>query len=184
MSLHHRLGLTFIKNIGPAITKSMLAHFGDEEQIFKASKSKLMQVPGIGEKRYIDIDFKSALQRAEEELNYMGKNSVKPIFYSDPEYPKRLKNCIDGPILLYSKGNFNLNPPHVISIVGTRRATEYGKQLCRELVEELQQYNVLIVSGLALGIDTCAHKESMKQGLQTVGVLGHGFDRMYPVQNR
>jgi DNA processing protein len=184
MSLIHRLGLTFIKNIGPAIAKSMLAHFGDEESIFKASKSKLMQVPGIGEKRYIDIDFKSALQRAEEELKYIEKNSVKVLFYTDAEYPKRLKNCIDGPILLYAKGNFNLNPPHVISIVGTRRATDYGKQLCRQLVEELQQYNVLIVSGLALGIDTCAHKESMKQGLQTIGVLGHGFDRMYPVQNR
>jgi len=184
MSILHRLGLTFLKNIGPATAKSMLAHFGDEEHIFKASKSKLMQVPGIGEKRYIDIDFKSALQLADEELSYIEKNNVKPVFYTDPEYPKRLKNCIDGPILLYAKGNFNLNPPHVISIVGTRRATEYGKQLCRQLVEELQQYNVLIVSGLALGIDTCAHKDSMKQGLQTVGVLGHGFDRMYPAQNR
>src|SRR2546423_8418031 len=104
MSILHRLGLTFIKNIGPATAKSMLAHFGDEEQIFKASKSKLMQVPGIGEKRYINIDFKSALQRAEEELNYVERNNVKPVFYTDPEYPKRLKNCIDAPILLYAKG--------------------------------------------------------------------------------
>jgi len=184
MSLLHRLGLTFIKNIGPALAKSMLFHFGDEEQVFKASKAKLTQVSGIGEKRYLDINFKAALERAEEELNYIEKNNIKPIFYTDPEYPKRLKNCIDSPILLYGKGSFNLNPRHVISIVGTRRATEYGKQLCRQLVEELQQYNVLIVSGLALGIDTYAHKECLKQGLQTVGVLGHSFDTMYPAQNR
>jgi len=184
MSLLHRLGLTFIKNIGPAFAKSMLFHFGDEEQVFKASKAKMTQIPGIGEKRYLDINFKTALERAEEELDYIEKNNIKPIFYTDPEYPKRLKNCIDSPILLYGKGNFDLNRRHVISIVGTRRATEYGKQFCKELVEELQQYNVLIVSGLALGIDTYAHKESLKQGVQTVGVLGHGFDRMYPVQNR
>ena len=184
MSLLHRVALTFIKNIGPALAKSMLFHFGDEEHVFKASKAKLTQVSGIGEKRYLDINFKAALERAEEELNYIEKNDIKPIFYTDPEYPKRLKNCIDGPILLYGKGDFNLNPRHVISIVGTRRATEYGKQLCRQLVEELQQYNVLIVSGLALGIDTYAHKECLKQGLQTVGVLGHSFDTMYPAQNR
>jgi DNA processing protein len=184
MALIHRLALTFIKNIGPTFAKSMLTYFGDEEQIFKAPKTKLMRVPGIGEKRYFDIDFKAALERAESEMDYMEKNGVTPIFYTDKAYPKRLKNCIDGPVLLYSKGNFDLNPPHVVSIVGTRRATEYGRQLCRQLVEELQQYNVLIVSGLALGIDTCAHKESMKQGLPTVGVLGHGFDRMYPAQNR
>jgi len=184
MSLLHRLGLTFIKNIGPAFAKSMLFHFGDEEHVFKASKAKMTQIPGIGEKRYLDINFKTALERAEEELDYIEKNNIKPIFYTDPEYPKRLKNCIDSPILLYGKGNFDLNRRHVISIVGTRRATEYGKQFCKELVEELQQYNVLIVSGLALGIDTYAHKESLKQGVQTVGVLGHGFDRMYPVQNR
>ena len=184
MSLLHRIALTFIKNIGPTLAKSMFFHFGDEELIFKASKTKLMQIPGIGEKRYLDINFKAALDRAAEELNYIEKNNITPIFYNDPAYPKRLKNCIDSPILLYAKGNFNLNPRHVVSIVGTRRATEYGKLLCKQLVEELQQYNVLIVSGLALGIDTHAHKESMKQGLQTVGVLGHSFDTMYPAQNR
>src|SRR3569832_955086 len=184
MSLLHRVALTFIKNIGPAIAKSTLFHFGDEEQVFKAPKAKLTQVPGIGEKRYLDINFKTALERAEVELNYIERNNIKPIFYTDPEYPKRLKNCIDSPILLYGKGNFNLNPRHVVSIVGTRRATEYGKQLCKQLVEELQQYNVLIVSGLALGIDTYAHKESLKQSLQTIGVLGHSFDTMYPAQNR
>ena len=102
----------------------MLFHFGDEEQVFKASKLKLIQIPGIGERRFIDMNFKAALERAEEELKYIERNNVRPIFYTDPQYPKRLKNCIDGPILLYAKGDFNLNPGHVVSIVGARRATK------------------------------------------------------------
>jgi DNA processing protein len=183
MSLLHQVALTFIKKIGPTLAKSPIAHFGDAEQVFKTSKAKLLRVPGIGEKTFGGIDFTSALLRAEEELRFIDKNEVKVIFYTDKSYPKRLKNCADGPILLYAKGNMELNPQHVISI-GTRNATDYGKQLCRQLVEELQQYNALIVSGLALGIDVCAHKESLKQNLPTVGVLGHGLDRMYPAQNR
>lgn len=184
MSLLHQVALTFIKKIGPLSAKLLLAHFGDAEHIFKAPRSKLMKVPGIGEKRFAGADMASALLRAEEEIRFIEKNEIKVIFYTDKTYPKRLKNCADGPILLYAKGNANLNPPHVISIVGTRNATDYGKQLCRQLVEEMQQYNTLIVSGLALGIDVCAHKESLKQGLPTIGVLGHGLDRIYPSQNR
>lgn len=184
MSLLHQVALTFIKKIGPLSAKSLIAHFGDAELIFKEPKSKLMKVPGIGEKRLYEADLAAALERAEEELRFMEKNGVDVIFYTDKTYPKRLKNCADGPILLYAKGNMDLNPQHVISVVGTRNATEYGKQLCRQLVEELHQYNTLIVSGLALGIDVCAHKESLKQNLPTVGVLGHGLDRIYPSQNR
>lgn len=184
MSLLHQVGLTFIKNIGPALAKSLIAHFGDAEQVFKASRAKLLRVPGFGEKRVGDLNFASALLRAEEEIRFMEKNDVSIVFYTDKAYPKRLRNCTDGPILLYAKGNFDLNPPHVISIVGTRNATDYGKHLCRQLVEELQPYNALIVSGLALGIDVCVHKESLKQNLPTVGVLGHGLDRIYPAQNR
>ncbi|HTD99515.1 MAG TPA: DNA-processing protein DprA [Mucilaginibacter sp.] len=184
MSLLHQLALTFIKDIGPVKARSLLMHFGDAEKVFKSSKEKLLHVPGIGEKTFNGINLAAALFKAEEELHFIEKNDVKVIFYTDPAYPKRLKNCIDAPVLLYAKGNFNLNPPHVISIVGTRNATDYGKQLCRQLVEELQPYNPLIVSGLALGIDITAHKESLKQNLPTVGVLGHGLDRIYPFQNR
>jgi DNA processing protein len=184
MSLLHQVALTFIRNIGPTSAKSLIAHFGEAEQIFKAPRPKLMKVPGIGERRFAEGDLTAALLRAEEELRFIEKNKVQVIFYTDKAYPKRLMNCADGPILLYARGNMDLNPPHVISIVGTRNATEYGKQLCRQLVEELQQYNALIVSGLALGIDVCAHKESLKSNLSTVGVLGHGLDRVYPSQNR
>jgi DNA processing protein len=184
MSLLHQVALSFIKNIGPVLAKSLIIHFGDAEQVFKTPKAKLLKVPGFGEKRVGEMDLTSALHRGEEELRFMEKNDVNVIFYTDKTYPKRLKNCADGPILLYAKGNADLNPRHVVSIVGTRNATDYGKQLCRQLVEELQQHQVLIVSGLAFGIDVTAHKESIKQNLPTVGVLGHGLDRIYPAQNR
>ena len=184
MSLLHQIGLSFIKNIGPVLAKSLITHFGDAEQVFKAPKARFLHISGFGERRANDLNLSSALSRAEEELRFIEKNNIDVIFYTDKTYPKRLKNCADGPILLYTKGNFDLNPRYVISIVGTRNATEYGKQLCRQLVEELQQYNTLIVSGLAAGIDVCAHKESLKQNLPTIGVLGHGLDRIYPAQNR
>jgi len=184
MSLLHQIGLTLLRNIGPASAKTLLSHFGDAEQIFKTPKAKLLKAPGIGAKRTDIFDLTDVLYRAEEEIRFIENNNIRPIFYTDEGYPKRLKNCIDSPVLLYSKGDMDLNPEHVVSIVGTRRATDYGRQLCKQLVEELQQYNVLVISGLAAGIDTAAHKESMKQGLQTVGVLGHGLEMMYPAANR
>ena len=184
MSLLHRVALTFVKNIGPALAKSLLAYFGSAEEIFSAPAVKLLKVPGIGEKTVNQLDFDAALKKAEEELKFIERNGIEVIFYTDSKYPKRLKNCNDSPVLLYLKGNVDLNPPHVASIVGTRNATEYGKQLCRQLIEELQQHNVLVVSGLALGIDVAVHKECLKQGLPTVGVVGHGLDRIYPGQNR
>ena len=145
-----------IRSIGPTYAKALLAQFGDAEQIIKTPKSKLMKVPGIKEKRTGAIDFDDAMAAAEHELEFIEKNNIRVIFYTDLDYPKRLKNCADGPVLLYAKGNIDLNRQHVVSIVGTRNATDYGKQLCHQLVEELHQYNVLIVSGLAHGIDVAA----------------------------
>jgi DNA processing protein len=185
MSLLHQLALTFIKGIGPSSARAMLAYTGDAETLFRTPASKLKNIPGISDKRIELLTGKeSLLVRAEQELKFMDKNSIDALFYTDPRYPKRLKSCDDAPLLLYSKGNADLNMPKVISIVGTRNATDYGKKLCHDLIEELQQYNVLIVSGLAYGIDTAAHRESLKFNIPTVGVLGHGFDSMYPSQNR
>ena len=184
MPLHHEIGLTFLKNIGPSLAKVLMSYFGDAESIFKAPNAKLLKVPGIGEKTVAQLNFTEALKKAEEELKFIEKHGVDVVFYTDSNYPKRLKNCGDSPILLYTKGNADLNSQHIISIVGTRNATEYGKHLCKQLIEELQQYNVLVVSGLALGIDVAAHKESLKFNVPTVGVLAHGLDRIYPNQNR
>jgi DNA processing protein len=184
MSLHHRIALSFVKNLGPVSAKSLIAYLGSEEAIFKTSVAKMVKIPGIGDKRVALWDFDDALKKAEKELLFIEKHGIEVIFYTDSRYPKRLKNCGDSPVLLYAKGKMELNPPHIISIVGTRNATDYGRQLCKQLIEELQQYQVLIVSGLALGIDVAAHKECLRLNMPTVGVLGHGLDRLYPSQNR
>ncbi len=183
MPLIHQLALTFIKGVGPALSKNMLAYFGNAEEVFTASKLHLKRVPGVGV-RAEQLNLESALQRAAQEEAFVSKNNIDVILYTDSRYPKRLKLCPDAPVLLYSKGNANLNNQYVISIVGTRNATEYGKTLCRQLIEDLQPYNPLIVSGLALGIDVAAHKECLNMNVPTTGVLGHGLDRLYPSQNK
>ena len=183
MSLLHQLGLTFIKGIGATLSKNMLSYFGNAGEVFAATKTQLKRVPGVG-MRAEQLNMQAALERAGQELVYIENNKIEVLFYTDSRYPKRLKNCTDAPVLLYSKGNADLNNQRVISIVGTRNATDYGRTLCRQLVEDLKAYNVLIVSGLALGIDVAAHKESLRLELPTVGVLGHGLDRLYPAVNR
>jgi DNA processing protein len=184
MSTFHQVALTFIKKIGPVLAKSMVNKFGSAEAVFKQSKTVLAQARGVGTKTLELADFNEALRRAEQELKFIENNKVNVLYYTDPLYPRRLKNCHDSPLLLYAKGDINVNKQRVISIVGTRNATDYGRNLCKQLIEELQEYNVIIVSGLALGIDTAAHRESMRLNVPTIGVLGHGYDRVYPSQNR
>jgi len=180
MSTLHKIALTFIKSIGPVNAKNLLAYCGSAEAVFSATKNQLLQIPGIGGKTVEAILNTDALKRAADELRFIEKHSIDVLFFSDENYPKRLKNCFDSPILLYFKGDADLNHPRIISIVGTRNATEYGKNLCKQLCEVLAPYNVLIVSGLAYGIDVTAHKECIANDIQTVGVLGHGLDRLYP----
>jgi len=180
MSLVHKIALTLIKNIGSRQAKKLLLAFGDAESVFAAKKNMLLKIEGIGEKTASLILNTDALARAEKELAFIKKNKIEVLFYTDPDYPKRLHNCYDAPILLYFKGKVNFNQKRVVSIVGTRNATPYGKELCKKLIETLVCYDVLIVSGLAYGIDVTAHKESLAAKIPTVGVLGHGLDRIYP----
>jgi DNA processing protein len=180
MSNLHKIALTFIKSIGPVTAKNLLAYCGSAEAVFLAKRKQLLQIPGIGEKTIDAILNTNALERAAEELKFIEKHGIEILFFSDDNYPKRLKNCFDAPILLYFKGNADLNHSRIISIVGTRNATEYGRLLCRQLVEALREYNVLIISGLAYGIDVAAHKDCLSYKISTVGVLGHGLDRLYP----
>jgi DNA processing protein len=184
MSQLHQIALTFLNKIGAGSAKVMLSYMGSAEAIFEASPAKLLTIPGIGDKRAKDLNLDEALQRAADELKFIEKNNIEVLFYTDANYPKRLKNCVDAPILLYSKGNADLNARKIVSIVGTRNATDYGRQLCEELIKEIQQYDVLVASGLAHGIDVIAHKECIKNNVATVGVFGHGLDRIYPVANR
>ncbi|WEK20613.1 MAG: DNA-processing protein DprA [Candidatus Pedobacter colombiensis] len=184
MSLIHKIGLTLIKGVGDVIARNLLDHFGSAETVFKASKHELMEVLGVGEVIAAQVLNNNALEIAEREVTFIKKHRIKALFYTDEDYPQRLKNCHDAPILLYYKGNADLNHPRIISIVGTRRATAYGKQLCRQLAEVLAPYNVIIVSGLAYGIDVASHKESLEQNIPTIGVMAHGLDRIYPAVHK
>jgi DNA processing protein len=180
MSLIHKIALTMIKNVGHITAKNLLAHFLTPEAIFGASKKELMEVPGIGLQTATMILGKEAMTKAKIQLEFIKKYQVQVLFLTDDNYPFRLKNCADAPVLLYYRGNADLNHPRIISVVGTRQATAYGKLLCKQLAETLAGYEVLIVSGLAYGIDVTAHQESLRNGIPTVGVLAHGLDRMYP----
>lgn len=184
MSLLHQLALTFVPGIGDVLSKNLISYCGSAEEIFRTSRQKLLQIPGIGPKMAASILKEDCFKRAEKEIQFIEKNKVQPIFYTDAAYPKRLKACVDAPIMLFYHGHTDLNQQRVISIVGTRHATAYGRQLCEELIDHLKNYEVTVVSGLAYGIDICAHKACVKQQLPTIGILGHGLDRLYPAQHK
>lgn len=183
--LLYHIAITSIPNIGAITAKKLIAYCGSSEQVFKENKSKLEKIPGIGSvyaKSIIDHKTE-ALAIAEQELKFIQKNKIVPLFYLNENYPKRLLQCEDSPIILYTKGNVDFNQQKVVSIVGTRKITEYGKDFCDKIVEELAPHNPIIVSGLAYGVDVCAHKSALKNKVSTVGVLAHGLDKMYPKQH-
>ncbi|MGH2644065.1 MAG: DNA-processing protein DprA, partial [Chitinophagaceae bacterium] len=135
---------------------------------------------GIGTIRAREIKQFKNFGRVEEELNFIEKHGIKVLFYQEKEYPKRLKNCYDCPLVLYYAGNADLNTSRILSVVGTRHYTDYGKDICENIIGDFSKENVLIVSGLAYGIDVIAHKKALKEGLKTIGVVAHGLDRIYP----
>lgn len=182
----YRIALTQIKGVGIVLARALMQVVGDEEAIFKELTRNLEKIPRISRRLIQEIRHPEVMKRAETEMNFVVKNNIAPLFFTDPDYPQRLCNCIDAPVLLYTKGNARFNGERVVSIVGTRDVTEYGQDFCRNFVKELSlQYpDVLIVSGLAYGIDICAHRAALKNGVPTVGVLAHGLDRMYPSVHR
>lgn len=182
--LIYKIGLTLIPGIGDIVGKKLVAWCGGPEAVFLEKKKALLKIPGVGLQTIENIVNQQVLKRAEEEIRFIEKHKIQPLFYLDRDYPKRLQHCADSPMLLYYRGSVSLNHQRVIGIVGTRNATEYGKHFCEQLVENMLEDDVLIVSGLAYGIDTCAHRASLKNGIPTIGVLGHGLDRIYPAVNR
>jgi DNA processing protein len=182
--LLYQIGLTLLPGVGDVLGKKLVAYCGGVEEVFKQNRKSLEKIPGIGAKLIDSILNQNVLVRSEEEIRFIEKYNITPLFYLDKKYPARLKNCDDAPIMLYFKGNADLNVPKVVSIVGTRKITEYGKSICEKIVDDLKNYGVLIVSGLAYGVDTCSHKSALEQNLMTVAVLGHGLDMIYPYLNR
>lgn len=182
--LIYSIALTLLPGVGHVNARKLIAFTGSPEALFNEKKSALKKIDGIGDYVANSVaNSKEFLETAEKEITFIEKNGIKPLFFTDEDFPVRLNQCADGPILIYTKGNANLNSQHIVSIVGTRKATDYGRETCRRLVEGLAQLNVLVVSGLAYGIDTAAHRYSLDYSLPTVGVLAHGLDRIYPQAN-
>lgn len=182
--LIYKIALTLIPGVGSINGKNLVAYCGGVSAVFMEKKRALLKIPGIGEQTVNSIINQNVFTRAEEELTFIENNRITPLFYLDKDYPVRLKQCNDSPLLLYYKGTSDLNSQKVVAVVGTRKATEYGRDMCRKIIEGLVQYDVLIISGLAYGIDTFSHKAALDFQLETVGVLGHGLDRIYPYANR
>jgi DNA processing protein len=182
--LLYQIALTLVPNIGDVHAKTLVTVYGDAQSIFKAKKKDLELIEGIGSVRAGSIKAFSDFSTPEAEVAFIEKYKITPLFLTDKNYPQRLLHCYDCPPLLYYRGNANLNHSKIIAIVGTRNHSEYGKNICEKLVEQLAAENILISSGLAFGIDTIAHKTALKNNLPTLGVLAHGLDRIYPSQNK
>ena len=180
----NKIAITKIPKVGPITARNLISYCGGVDAVFKTSKKALMKVPGIGEKTATTLLKKEYFKIAEKELEFIAKKSITPLFFLDKAYPQRLKPLDDAPVMLYYKGTADLNHPRIVAVVGTRKPSDVSSLLCEELVADLKAYNVLIVSGLAYGIDAVAHKKSLDLGIETVGVLGHGLNQIYPAQHR
>ncbi len=181
--LLYRIALTKVAHIGDVHARSLIHRYGIAADIFNAPRRHLEQIEGIGAVRAGSIKKFREFNICEKELDFINKYKISPLFITDEKYPKRLHHCYDSPVLLYYKGNANLNAEKIISVVGTRKQSEYGKYLTEKLIEELKEFGITIVSGLAYGIDTIAHKSALKAKLPTIAVLAHGLDTIYPASN-
>jgi DNA processing protein len=181
--LLYKIALTQVPMIGPVQAKILVEHFENAEAIFKAKRSSLEQIEGIGAVKAANIKHFEDFKRIEKEIAFVEKNNIRPLFLTDDNYPKRLLNCYDPPTMLYNSGTADVNASKIIAVIGTRSHTEYGKQLTEKLMNDLASQNVLIASGMAFGIDGVAHKAALKNNLPTIGVLAHGLDIMYPPEH-
>jgi DNA processing protein len=181
--LFYRLALTRVRGIGAFHAKSLFRQFGQAADIFRAAPGTLAKIRGIGKARAWAVAGFNQFDAVHRELAFLEKYKIRPLFFTDKDYPARLANCSDAPALLYYRGKADLNAAKVIAFVGTRKPTEHGKQVVDQLVRELAVPDLLLVSGLAYGIDAASHRAALNSQVPTVGILGHGLDRIYPQQH-
>ena len=184
--LRHIIALTQIRGVGSTRARHFIEALGSAEAVFSADASLLQQAGAVGqlvvkwrgERRLFDV--------ADRELQFIHAHGIRPLVYGDEGYPHRLLDCPDAPAVLFQLGNTDLESKHVVSIVGTRQCTQYGRDCVQRFVQELHEAvpDVIIVSGLALGIDVESHRASLSCQVPTVGVVAHGLDRIYPYQHR
>ena len=184
--LLYRIALTMAPAIGPITARKLIKKAGSATAVFRQNKAILEKIEGIGPVVSGSISSASLLQQAEKELVFLEKHHIRALYFKDAEYPALLKECEDAPILLYCRGSIGLNSKRALSVVGTRKASSYGKELCRSIVLDLSRRidDLVIISGLAFGIDVIAHRAALEAGIPTVAVLGHGLNTIYPHAHR
>lgn len=174
------LALLQVEGVGDRIAKKLLQHCKSAENVFKTSKKELASIEGMNKNVLKNLDNKSIFSTAEKELKFIQTEKIIPLFYQNSNYPQRLKQCFDGPILLFQSGKIDLSNQKNISIVGTRQITPFGKDFTQKFIEDLLPFNPIITSGFAYGVDIVAHQTAMDFNLQTIGVLAHGLNQIYP----
>ncbi|NER17985.1 DNA-processing protein DprA [Spongiivirga citrea] len=174
------LQLQCIPGVGDTTAKKLLQHCGNAEAVFKEKDQNLLKIEGVGTLLLKNLNSTDNRIKADKELQYIQQNNIQYSYFTDLDYPERLKHCLDGPILLFSKGNINIENQKIISVVGTRKITTKGLAFCEKLIEDLAPFNPIIVSGFAYGVDITAHKAAIKNKLQTIGCLAHGLNQIYP----
>lgn len=182
-----KVALAFTKGVKAAVVHRMEEVGVGLEEFFSLSDAALAEAldmaPGKSFGRY---ERDEALFRARDEVAFCARHHIAPLFLSDTDYPNRLAECPDAPVVLYCLGNADLNPEKVVSVVGTRTPSAYGMDFCRRLVEDVAPFfsGMAVVSGLAYGIDAAAHEAALGVGTQTWAVVAHGLDTIYPAQHR
>ncbi|SHL34964.1 DNA-processing protein DprA [Flavobacterium saccharophilum] len=178
--LFYLLALLKVDGIGDIMAKKLLTHFGNSEAIFKVKSNQIAGIDGVGSVLLRNLKDKTVFEKANKELEFIKSNAINVSFFQDEHYPDRLKHCIDSPVLIFTSGNINLKNKKLISIVGTRQITSYGMEFCKKFIEDLAPLEPVIVSGFAYGVDIVAHQLAMDNNLQTIGVLAHGLNQIYP----
>ena len=174
------LRLQKCKAIGDILAKKLIVNVGDVAQVFKEKAALLSKINGIGSHVLKHLFDPKNIALAAKEFAYIQKNKISYSYFLEDEYPTNLQHCIDSPILLFKDGNLDFSNPKIISIVGTRNMSSYGRDFCNQFVKEISAYNPIIVSGFAYGVDICAHKAAIENNLQTIAVLAHGLEEIYP----
>ena len=184
--LKYQIALTMVPAIGPITARKLIEKIGSAKSVFDQNREILEKIEGIGPRLSQSINASELLEKAEKEIEFLEKHHISALYFEDRDYPQRLNQCADGPILLYTRGTQGLHCRRILSVVGTRRATSYGRDICRKIVSGLSERldDLVIVSGLAYGIDVIAHRAALESGIPTVAVLGHGMTTIYPNAHR
>lgn len=180
------MALVKVPGIGAVGAHRLVGALGSAADVFRRRLELPELVPGVSNRLVEALDNRQVFELAEKEWNFVEQNNISCLTYWDEAFPSRLRECEDAPVVLFYKGNVELNRLRVINLVGTRQITPYGQDICTRFLRELKELcpEVLVVSGLAYGVDIHAHREALANGLATVAVLAHGLDRIYPAVHR